>query len=71
MITKVETGLVDDDFLHDRFTLKAYFSDVDYYPVKVYKDGRMATFSGYGDDYIEKPLFEGTLYKEIKALLPK
>lgn len=71
MITKVEKGLINDDFIHDRITLKAHLDSGEYYPCKLYNDGRLVTFSGGmigPDDYIEQPIDE-QLADEIKAML--
>jgi len=71
MITRVEKGLVNDDFIHDRITLKAYLDSGNYMPCKLYPDGRIVTFSGGWPeigDYTERPI-DNDLANEIKAKL--
>lgn len=50
-IIKVETGSIDDDFLHDRVTLKVFISFDQFLPMKLYKDGRITSFSVSYDPY--------------------
>lgn len=68
MITKVEKGYVNDDFLEDRITLKAHLEDGSFYPCKLYGNGNMVTFSGVLDDYEERPI-ELELEAEIRKFL--
>ena len=67
-ITKVESGLIDDDFIRDRITLKAFLSSGNYISCKLYDDGTLVSFNGYGDDYEERPIRE-PLASEIKKQL--
>lgn len=72
MISKVEKGLVNDDFLKDRITVKAYQDIGDPIYCKLYDDGRLVKFTGgWGDEnfpYEEEEIFWG-LEDEIKAKL--
>jgi hypothetical protein len=71
MITKVEKGLINIDFVKDRITLKAYLDSGDYIPCKLYNDGRLVSFSGdcAADDFYEERLIEEDLANEIKSKL--
>lgn len=78
MISKIEKGLINDDFIQDRITLKAYFDSGETMPCKLYNDGRLVGFSvvhhdfqygGKGSlEYVEYDL-DTQMVEEIKAKL--
>lgn len=71
MITKVEKGLINDDFLQDRITLKAYLDSGDYIPCKLYTfNGKLVSFSGdsLNDSYVERIIDEDTA-NEIRIFI--
>ena len=67
-VKKVESGYIDDDFIHDRITLKAFLRSGNYMTCKLYGSGRLVSFAGSGDYYEERPII-GVLAEEIKAKL--
>lgn len=63
-IGSIEAGTIDDDFLHDRITLKVYV-DYDFFPMKLYRqDGRLCSFRTQHDPY---EYSEQEVSEEIKA----
>lgn len=69
MITKIEKGLVNDDFIHDRVTLKVYTDDGNYLSCKLYGDGRLTSFWGAFEDVQEREIKPKELEDEIRAKL--
>ncbi len=53
IIKRIEIGTINDDFLKDRYTLKAITDDGTIYPLKIYKDGTVASFTD-GIEYSER-----------------
>jgi hypothetical protein len=44
MIEKIERGYVNDDFIHDRETLRATFDNGEIAVFKLYRDGMIVSF---------------------------
>jgi len=73
MISKVEIGLLGDDYAHNRYTLKAFTNDCAFIPLKVYSDGRIMYFRATYDfdDPYEEHEVDIELADEIRPLIPK
>lgn len=69
MITKVEKGYINTDFMEDRITLKAYQEDGDVIPCKLYGNGRLVNFWGDGSDEYTERLLSDEIADEIRAKL--
>lgn len=71
-IKAIEYGLINDDFMHNRFTAKCYIEYPDHYiPCKVYKTGLITAFTDdriVGGEYVEREV-DDVLKSEIQDFL--
>lgn len=78
-IVKIETGTVNDDFVHSRITAKAYTDESENcYLLKIYiskkQIGKIVTFTDQrdiGGEYVEKELsgdLKTAITKQLKAI---
>jgi len=73
----IELGLENDDFIHQRITLKVWTDyPNEYLPIKLYRDGSMKSFSDnrlsgmdFENGYVEKEINDNELIEDLQKMI--